>query len=43
MKYPGMVDVIAVEVGVGWVGRDSTTDHWSHFTGHASPLSTCCC
>jgi len=39
MQCPGIVDVIAAEVGGRWVG-ESVMDHWSHFTGHASPLST---
>ena len=37
-----IVDVIATEAGGGWVG-ENVVGQWSCFTGHASPLSTCCC
>jgi len=42
MQGPGIVDVIAAEVGGRWVG-ESITGRWSRFTGYVSPLSTCSC
>ena len=42
---PGIVDVIAVQVGGEWVEwvQKSITGCCSRFTGHTSPLTTCCC